>query len=69
MKILKLLLLLSAGVTVVLRLFAYNNSAFLDPGVVKLLNIISIAAAALCLMCALIWIIIIKKEEKRGKKK
>ncbi len=69
MKILKILLLLSAGITVILRLFSYNNSEFLDPGTVKLLNIISIVSAAICLVCALIWVIIIKTEEKRGTEK
>ncbi len=69
MKLLKILLLLSAGITVVLRLFTYNNADFIDPADAQLLNIVSIAAAAVCLICAVIWIIIIKKEEKRGKEK
>lgn len=65
MKILKTLLLLSAGITVVLRLFAYNNSDFLGPDTVKLLNIISMVSAAICLICALIWVCILKAEEKK----
>lgn len=69
MKLLKILLLLSAGITVILRLFTYNNAEFLDSAEIQLLNIISIAAAAVCLVCALIWIIVIKINEKRGKEK
>lgn len=69
MKVLKLILLLSAAVTVILRLFSYNNTDFLDENTVTLLNIISIAAAAVCLICAIILIIILKKEEKRSNDK
>lgn len=69
MKILKLLLLISAGITVVLRLFLHNNSGFLNADTIKLLNIISIAAAIICVICALVWVLIIKKEEREGKEK
>lgn len=69
MKILKLLLLLSAAVTVILRLFSYENTEFMAPETVKLLNIISIVSACVCVVCALIWIIIIKAEQKKGAKK
>ena len=65
MKILKFLLLLSAGATVVLRLFAHNNESVLDPETVRLLNIVSFVSAGVCLICALIWIIIIKRQERK----
>lgn len=70
MVILKAFLLLSAGITVILRLFTYNHAQSLDPATIKLLNIISIVSAVVCLVCALVWICIIKiKEKKNGDKK
>lgn len=67
MKILKAILLLSAGIVVVLRLFAYENEAFLPEGSAEIMNIISFTAAGVCLITALVWIVIIKKEEKKKK--
>lgn len=67
MKILKVLLLISAGITVVLRLFTYENSSFMSQEAVRICNIICIAAAAVCVACAAIWVIKIKKDEKKQK--
>ena len=67
MIILKILLLLTAGATVVLRLFVSENAAFVSPETVKLLNIISIVSACICIVCALIWVVLIKLDEKKKK--
>ncbi len=69
MKILKLLLLISAAATVILRLFSYENGSFVDVNTVRILNIVSIISGCICVLCALIWIIMLKKQEKAEKKK
>ncbi len=65
MKILKAILLLSAGITVALRLFSYENQAFLPDKSVEIMNIISFTAAGICIVSALIWVFILKREEKK----
>ncbi|MBR3767699.1 MAG: hypothetical protein IKL10_05610 [Clostridia bacterium] len=68
MKVLKIILLISAGLTVALRLFTYENTGFVGEETARLLNIISIVSAGICLLSALIWVLILKKEEKSKKK-
>lgn len=65
MKIVKAILLMSAALVVILRLFSHENAAFLSPEQIDLMNIISIVSAAVCVICAVIWIISIKKNEKK----
>ncbi len=67
MKILKAVLLLSAFLSVVLRLFSYENSSFLSEVTVKYLNIAALASMLICIITALIWAIKLKKEEKAKK--
>lgn len=69
MKILKAILLLSAFSAVVLRLFTYENSAVIGEDKAGLLNIAAVAAAVICLISALIWVYLLKKEEKADKEK
>ncbi len=66
MIILKAILLISAFAAVSLRLFAHNNAETLGD-TAGTLNIIALIAMGVCLVCALIWCIIIKKEEKAQK--
>ena len=66
MIILKALLLISAFAAVTLRLIAHNNAETLGD-TAGTLNIIAFASMAVCLICAGIWCIIIKKEEKAQK--
>ena len=66
MIILKAVLLISAFAAVVLRLFAHNNAETLGD-TAGTLNIIAFVAMGVCLICAGIWCIIIKKEEKAQK--
>ncbi|MBR2411275.1 MAG: hypothetical protein IKB08_06080 [Clostridia bacterium] len=63
MKILKAILLISAFLAVVLRLLAYENAEFLGESA-QLYNIIAVVSAAVCLITAIIWALIIKKQEK-----
>lgn len=66
MIILKAVLLISAFAAVVLRLFAHNNAETLGD-TAGTLNVIAFVSMAVCLICAGIWCIIIKKEEKAQK--
>ncbi len=66
MIILKAILLISAFAAVSLRLFAHNNAETLGD-TAGTLNIIALIAMGVCLACAGIWCIIIKKEEKAQK--
>lgn len=66
MKLLKGILLVSAFLAVSLRLLAYENAEFLGDRAL-LYNIIAIIAAAVCLISALIWGGILKKQEKEQK--
>ncbi len=66
MKLLKGILLVSAFLAVSLRLLAYENAEFLGDRA-QLYNIIAIIAAAVCLISALIWGGILKKQEKEQK--
>ena len=68
MVLLKTVLLISAFLAVSLRLLAHKNAEFL--GVAgDTLNIIAFAAMGVCLLCAGIWAVILKKEEKANKEK
>lgn len=67
MKLLKVLLLISAGITVVLRLFTYENSSFMSQEAVRICNIIGVVAATVCVGCAAIWVIRVRKDEKKQK--
>lgn len=67
MKILKAILLISALLGVALRLFAYENAAFLGEENAKILNLLAFAAMGVCIVCALIWVAVLKKEEKAVK--
>ncbi|MBO5395927.1 MAG: hypothetical protein J6A97_03500 [Clostridia bacterium] len=66
MIILKAILLISAFAAVVLRLFAHNNAETLGD-TAGTLNIFAFIAMGVCLICAAIWCVIIKKEEKAQK--
>ena len=66
MIILKAILLISAFAAVSLRLFAHNNAETLGD-TAGTLNIVALIAMGVCLICALIWCVIIKKEEKAQK--
>ncbi len=69
MKIVKIVLLITAAITVILRLFSYENAAFITPETLKLMNIISIVSACICVISAVIWMISVKKSEKAEKEK
>lgn len=69
MKVLKAILLISAFFGVVLRLFAYENSAYIGEENAKYLNILALIAMGVCIVCALIWVMKLKKEEKAEKEK
>lgn len=66
MILLKAVLLISAFTAVSLRLLAHKNAEFLG-GTADTLNIIAFVAMGVCLICAGIWAIILKKEEKASK--
>ncbi len=66
MIILKAVLLISAFLAVTLRLLAHKNAEFLGAAS-DTLNIIAFVAMGVCLVCAGIWAIILKKEEKAQK--
>ena len=68
MKILKAILLLTAFLAVSLRLLTYENAEFLGEKTV-IFNTVAFVSMGVCLVCALIWIIILKKEEKANKGK
>ncbi len=68
MILLKAILLISAFTAVSLRLLAHKNTDFLGT-TADTLNIIAFAAMGVCLVCAGIWAIILKKEEKANKEK
>lgn len=69
MNAVKTVLLLSAAITVVLRLFVYENALSLSTETVKLLNIICVVSAVVCVACASIWVAVLKIGEKKNKKK
>ena len=63
MIILKAILLISAFAAITLRLVAHKyGEAFGEAAAT--MNIIAFIAMGICLVCALIWCVIIKKEEK-----
>lgn len=66
MKVLKAILLISAFFAVVLRLLAHENADFLGESA-QIYNIIAIVSAGVCLVTAVIWALIIKKQEKGQK--
>ena len=66
MKILKAILLISAFFAVSLRLLTYENAEFLGE-TASLFNTIAFVSGGICLLTALIWILLIKKEEKANK--
>lgn len=68
MVILKAILLISAFIAVSLRLLAYQNAEFLGEKAAQY-NTIAFIAMGVCLACAGIWALIIKKEEKANKEK
>lgn len=68
MILLKAVLLISAFAAVSLRLLAHKNAEFLG-ATASTLNIIAFVAMGICLVCAGIWAIILKKEEKANKEK
>lgn len=66
MIILKAILLISAFAAITLRLVAHKyGEAFGETAAI--MNIIAFVAMGICLICAAIWCIIIKKEEKAQK--
>lgn len=66
MIILKAILLISAFAAITLRLVAHKyGEAFGETAAT--MNIIAFVAMGICLICALIWCVIIKKEEKAQK--
>lgn len=64
MIILKLLVLLSAAGTLILRFISFKYAETLGSSV-ELLTHISIACAVVCLISAGLWIALIKKEQKK----
>ncbi len=66
MKILKVILLISAFLAVVLRLLAYENAEFLGENT-AVINTVAFIAAGVCVITALIWAGILKKQEKEQK--
>ena len=68
MKILKAILLLSAFLAVTLRLLTYQDAQFLGDKTV-IFDTIAFVSMGVCLVCALIWVVILKKEEKANKAK
>lgn len=68
MKLLKAVLLISAFLSVTLRLLTEQNAEFLGDKA-AVCDIIAFASMGICLICALIWVIILKKEEKANKNK
>lgn len=66
MIILKAVLLLSAFAAVTLRLFAHKYAEAIGASA-EAINIIAFCALGVCLLCAVIWCVIIKKEEKAQK--
>lgn len=69
MKILKAILLISAFLAVVLRLFTYENSGFIGDDTTGIMNVTAIISAVICVISALIWIYLLKKEEKASDEK
>ena len=69
MIILKAILIISAFLTVSLRLLVTENAEFLGQELANGLNIVGFVSAGVCLISALIWIILLKKEEKNKKEK
>lgn len=67
MKIIKFLLILSAAGVAALRFIGFKYETALSPDTLHLMTIISIVCAAVCLICAGIWIIQVKREEKKTK--
>ena len=68
MIILKALLLISAFAAVTLRLVSSSYAEALG-NTAGTLNIFAFIAMGVCLICAAIWCVIIKKEEKAQKEK
>lgn len=66
--ILKAILMISAFVALVLRFFGYKYAEMLGDKV-TLFNIIAVICAVICVVSALIWAYIIKKEEKASNEK
>lgn len=66
MVLLKAVLLLSAFAAVSLRLLAHKNAELLG-ATADTMNIIAFISMGVCLLCAGIWAIILKKEEKANK--
>ncbi len=68
MVLLKAILLISAFLSVSLRLLAYQNAELLGARA-DTYNLIAFISMGVCFICAGIWVIIIKKEEKANKDK
>lgn len=68
MVLLKAILLTSAFFAVSLRLLAHQNAEFLGARA-DTYNMIAFVCMGVCFVCAAIWAIIIKKEEKANKLK
>ena len=66
-KILKVIILISAGATVVCRYAAFKMSETLNAETVKILNITAYVGAAVLAICGIIYAIILKKGEKEQK--
>lgn len=67
MTVIKFLLILSAAGVAVLRFIGFRYETALSPDTLHLMTVISIVCAAVCLICAGIWIIQVKREEKKAK--
>ena len=66
-KLLRALILISAGVTVVCRYAAFRMSESLSEQTLKLLNELSYAGIAVLIVSGIIFAIIVKKSEKHLK--
>ena len=67
MLLLKTLLLISAAVTAVVRFISFKYAERIPSETLAILLRVSIGSAAVCVVCAAIWVILIKKEEKKSK--
>ena len=66
---LKAAVLLLAAVTLVLRFVCYKYGEVLEPAVLRLMQAVSLAAAAGLLLCGAVWAILEKKQNKTAPEK
>lgn len=67
MKLVKALLILSAAVLAVTRFVTFKYDAAIPAEMKKPLFLVCVVSAAVCLACAAVWVVQVKKEEKKNK--